>query len=239
MAGPWEKYQRGGGVMLPPAPKAQYEAPQAAATLGKTKAEIDAINNRNNISRREVSIKEQQLADNRRKEAEKRQKDLASKKTVIMDLANDILAVRRLKRDVGDSKVAPGFGEVGAAGNILRHVPGTAAKDVSRQLDTLKSSIARSALTNMRRESPTGGAVGALNEGERVMFEQSRGPIDQGVNYNDFARNLDNIEARTWAELQKVSPAAARKFRERFDGKGGGKTAPADDDNALIQKYLR
>jgi hypothetical protein len=60
MAGPWEKYQRGGGVMLPPAPKAQYEAPQAAADLENTRTRTAAIERGNAVEERKAGLAETQ-----------------------------------------------------------------------------------------------------------------------------------------------------------------------------------
>jgi hypothetical protein len=227
MAGPWEKYQRGGGVMLPPAPKAQYEAPQAAADLENTRTRTAAINRGNAVEERKANLAERQFAAQQAQLAAKRKKEMAAKKGVVMSLAEDILTMRRIRNDIKDSWFTPGFGEVGAFAEKLKGIPGTAARDIDSQFGALKSSFARSGLSTMRQESPTGGAVGNPSDKDLAMLETSRGPVDQGLKYPDFVRNLDNLERRTWNELKRVSPAAERRFRERFDGKSGGNAAPA------------
>lgn len=231
--GGWRKVGPAGGV-APMNPEFPYKGPQAAATLGKTQAEIDAIRQGNVIKGRELSLKERQFQAAQRANAAKGQKAQAAKKTRVMDLMNDILSVRRIKRDAGDG-VIPGLGEVGAIGSVMRNIPGTAARDIDGQITSLKSNIARASIGGMRQESPTGAAAGNTSDRDITMFETSRGPIDQGASYSDFVRNMDTIEKRTWQELAKVSPAGARILRDRLVGKG----KPADDEDALIKKYLR
>lgn len=229
---PWFKdasgrpvWQDGGGVTLPAPAKARYEGPQAAATLGKTREEIEAIRQQTAIDARKQTLAEREFQIRQQQAGARQRAAREAKKTRVMGLMNDIVSARKIKRDAGDG-IIPGLGEVGAVGGMFAGIPGTAARDINGRLTALKSSIARSSLGQMRQESPTGAAAGNTSDRDITMFETARGPIDQGAKYSDFARNLDDVEARTWEELKKLSPAGARILRERLDGKKAKPAAP-------------
>ena len=60
----------------------------------------------------------------------------------------------------------------GMAGAAMEGIPGSAAHDVSKLVDTLKASIGFDALNRMRQNSPTGGALGQVSERELAFSSQ-------------------------------------------------------------------
>lgn len=246
----WKRNKRTGEVVFVPdnaapqpwvgKPTAPLEAPKmrgdienTAAQTGKTIADTALSRQQLEINAREQALKERKFAaeENKRRAAVGKQKEQL--KTQIMDLMNDILTIERIKGDVSDSRFSPGFGEVGGVAQVIRGIPGigAASKDIDSRLGTLRSSIARSSLTKMRQESPTGASVGNPSDRDINLFMESRGPLNPDLEYGDFVRNLDMVSDRTWAELKKVSPKGAELLRQRMNG--------GQDDDALVNKYLR
>lgn len=69
-----------------------------------------------------------------------------------------------------------------AAGGIIpvmsSHVPGSKANDLKLLIESLKNRTAFAQLQTMRDNSPTGGAVGQLSDGERGALGSIFGPFD-------------------------------------------------------------
>ncbi len=80
----------------------------------------------------------------------------------------------------------------GTVGGFLSRMPGTAAAEVRRQVDVLKSNAKIENLSAMRRESPTGGALGAVSDSENAMLAAKAGALDPDS--PNFARDLDDYE---------------------------------------------
>lgn len=75
------------------------------------------------------------------------------------------------------------------AGAIM---PGSSAAEVRRQVGVLKSNATIENLNAMRQQSPTGGALGNVTEGEGAMLSAKAGALDPDS--PTFARDLDDYE---------------------------------------------
>lgn len=80
----------------------------------------------------------------------------------------------------------------GSFGSVLGRIPETAAAEVRRQVETLKSNAKIENLQAMRAASPTGGALGAVSDSENAMLAAKAGALDP--NSPNFARDLDDYE---------------------------------------------
>lgn len=103
--------------------------------------------------------------------------------------------------------ISPGTGLIGS---IMQWIPGSDAADVRNLLKALKGNIAFKALADMRKASPTGGAVGAVSERELGLLESTLGAIDADLSEFLFTQNLNEIE-RILTEYNK---GAAQKIKE-------------------------
>lgn len=226
------------GMVVPASPIKTMEAPRLEgqmrntdANTANTQVQTQRTAQQIELDRRRQALEEQKFQTSNRQVSASRQKEIEARKSLAKDLVYDIFTLDRLENDLSDSWFSPGFGEVGAVGNFMKDIPGTAAKDVANQITGLKSNIARSALTRMRQESPTGGAVGNPSDRDITMLEYSRGPIDQSDSYDTFIRNLREVRARTFSELKRIAPNFAPRlesnvYKKRSKGGGTSRQSP-------------
>jgi len=64
-------------------------------------------------------------------------------------------------------------------GGLLSTLPGTEARALSTDLDTIKANVGFEELQAMRDASPTGGALGQVSEHENRLLQAIRGSLDQ------------------------------------------------------------
>lgn len=93
----------------------------------------------------------------------------------------------------------------GLTGNMLQKVPGTSAYDVSALAATIKANIGFDRLQRMRMESPTGGALGNVSNQELTSLQATLGNLDQAQSQQQFADQLQDIEAQYLAILNKFN----------------------------------
>jgi hypothetical protein len=82
----------------------------------------------------------------------------------------------------------------GALGGVAARVPGTGAYDIANSLNTIRANISFERLNQMRQASPTGGALGAVTEGEQKLLQNSLGALEQSQSTEQFNRNLARVE---------------------------------------------
>lgn len=226
MAGPWEKYRQQQPVPIGPRdPRVDASAGASNANAAATMAGIEDSRRRTAVAEEQLRLDKEKLGDARQKAAIARQKDMEARKTRAMELVENIYRTDRLIRDIDNGAKF----EAGALGSFLSNIPGTAAYDFAADLDPLRSSIARGSLGQMRQESPTGGAVGQLNEGERVMFESSRGSLKQGQSPGNLRRSLMDVRNKTLMELERLAPNVGKRIRTQgtlYERKSRGSSPP-------------
>jgi len=83
----------------------------------------------------------------------------------------------------------------GAAGSRLAGISGTAAHDVASALNTIKANISFERIDQMRQASPTGGALGAITEGEHKLLAGSMAALEQSQSEQQFKTNLGRVRA--------------------------------------------
>lgn len=92
-------------------------------------------------------------------------------------------------RDAIKSSNLPATGTAGAA---LSNIGETGAAEVARQMAVLKSNATIENLNAMRQQSPTGGALGNVTEGEGAMLAAKAGALDMKSPH--FMRDLADYE---------------------------------------------
>jgi NACalpha-BTF3-like transcription factor len=98
-------------------------------------------------------------------------------------------------------------------GSILKVVPGTAAGDLEGDLDTITANLAFKALADMRKASPTGGALGAISERELTLLGATIRSIKQKQSPEKLRENLNSI--KTLFENAKQRIDVADSFRRQ------------------------
>lgn len=95
----------------------------------------------------------------------------------------------------------------GAFGGLLSNVPGTQAFDVGQLIETVKANSGFDRLQAMRDASPTGGALGAINQSEMGLLQAALGNLSQSQSADQLKFNLKRVR---------------RVYDEIINGPGGG-----------------
>jgi len=102
-------------------------------------------------------------------------------------------------------------GTTGLAGAASSYIPTSDAAEVYRQVDVLKSNATIENLNAMRQQSPTGGALGNVTEGEGKMLAAKSGALDPKSPH--FQEQLDDYE-RTLLRIIHGKDAGDKIFDE-------------------------
>lgn len=94
-------------------------------------------------------------------------------------------------------------------------------------IDKVKSQSGLSALQELRKNSPTGGALGNVSNAEGLRLENSAAALAQTQSTTDFDKNLKKYKSDLLAAKQRISEAYKREYGEDLpadvtSGRGGG-----------------
>lgn len=125
-----------------------------------------------------------------------------------------------------------GLFTTGFLGDLTKAVAGTPAYDMAQTLLTIQANVGFDRLQEMRQNSPTGGALGAISDKETALLQAVNGALAQGQSKDQFKANLKRIK-----DLQ-VEVLAERKqaFNQDF-GAGSSSTgtpAPAGGADDVV-----
>lgn len=81
----------------------------------------------------------------------------------------------------------------GAIGGALSNVPGTQAYDVGSLIETIRANTGFDRLQQMRDSSPTGGALGAINQTEMSLLQAAMGNLSQSQSEAQLRDNLNRV----------------------------------------------
>jgi hypothetical protein len=113
----------------------------------------------------------------------------------------------------------PGLKGISGIRGAIPNVPGTQAADAQALLGTLKSQVGFGVLQDMRNNSKTGGALGAVSDAEGKRLEANLAALDKSQSLEQFQSNLKKII--------DYSEQAKGRVREAYNMKHGGTSAPA------------
>lgn len=186
MAKPWERYGAQPQVVGTPDPtlpskttKSVNEA--AASAYDPQRAALEA-----RIKELEVQAAERELATQQTEQAQTEEmqgvKDLRSRLRT-GNILDSIAKARTLARKGGT-----GYESLMAA------LPMSDARALESALSPIKANLAFERLQEMRDESKTGGALGAVSERELDLLSSAVSSLDTGVSQEQFLSSLDAIE---------------------------------------------
>lgn len=112
-----------------------------------------------------------------------------------------------LKVDQALSKVG-GMSAGGGAG--LSIVPGTTARNLEADLQTIKANLGFAELQAMRDASPTGGALGSVAQQELAALQSTVASLDQSQSPQQLRRNLNEVKTRYQNWKRTVEQAGAQ-----------------------------
>lgn len=107
----------------------------------------------------------------------------------------------------------PGLKGISGLRGALPNIPGTNAADAQALLGTLKSQVGFGVLQDMRNNSKTGGALGAVSDKENAMLQANLAALDKSQSIEQFQANLQKVIAYT--------DGAKDRMREAYNLKHG------------------
>jgi hypothetical protein len=113
-----------------------------------------------------------------------------------------------------------GYFATGLPGQVLENFGGTDARNLRGDLDRIKANIGFEELNKMRRESPTGGALGQVTERELQFLQSVQGSLDQAQTPEQLERMLWDIKNSTMRLKQDLKANPLKGFS------GGSAAAP-------------
>lgn len=142
-----------------------------------------------------------------RAEKEKNKSVIRSSKLV----TNTIGKLKKLIKSASNDNLNPIFGVPGAGAS---YIPGSNRKDAENLATTIKSHIGFDRLDRMRKESPTGGALGQVSEMELKQLNATLGSLDFAQSEAQFLEILDQISAEYDYIMQKIQETGDGTFTE-------------------------
>lgn len=138
-----------------------------------------------------------------------------------------------------------GGSTAGVGGAIMSKLPGSEAVDLQENLLTIKANIGFNELSQMRKDSPTGGALGQVSDMENKALQAARASLEQRQSPGQLRKNLVKIKDSYDRWLKVITgewtEADAQAYLDSLKGrdKETGKSVPNVEDSALINKYLK
>jgi hypothetical protein len=108
----------------------------------------------------------------------------------------------------------------GATGNLVSNVGGTAAHDLGKLLDTVKSNAGFQELSKMRQASPTGAALGSVTERELALLQSTIGNLDQSQSEAQLKDNLRRVK-NTYLDIIHGEGKGPAREKLTFQEKSG------------------
>ena len=125
-----------------------------------------------------------------------------------------------------------GFFATGLPGQVLENFGGTSARDLSGDLSRIKANIGFDELNKMRRESPTGGALGNITERELEFLQSVQGSLDQAQSPEQIERMLWDVKMST----QRLKQDLKDNPPKGFSGNAAPAKSGAEQQAMLMQE---
>jgi hypothetical protein len=155
-----------------------------------------------------------------------------------LELINDTTAHIGKQRDEAKTFGLSGPGRTwnplsattGFTGALASAIPGTDAYDFKTSNRTLEARAAFGTLQEMRANSPTGGALGSVTEGELKLLEASVAAMETAQSYESYQKALSQYEGNL-NRLKKRILDRQQQMRDQSEGVGAPTKANAERRN--------
>jgi hypothetical protein len=98
----------------------------------------------------------------------------------------------------------------GFGGTALSKIPGSDARDLQRDIDTVLANIGFNELQEMRNNSPTGGALGSIAVQELNLLQSVKANLQQDQSPEQLVRNLQEAKLTIQQSNQRIREAYER-----------------------------
>lgn len=116
----------------------------------------------------------------------------------------------------------------GPTGSLAGNVPASSRSDAETLANTIKGNIGFDRLQQMRNESPTGGALGAINAQEMTLLSSVLGSLDLNQSESQLLENLGRLEV-IYTEIMRKANA--------YPNAGGSMAPAAPSANSIIPTW--
>ena len=149
-----------------------------------------------------------------------------------------------VERAIDEALEGIGAWTAGMGGSMLRGVPGTAAYDLEKTIETIRANVGFDKLSEMRENSPTGGALGNVTEKEIAFLQAVLGSLETGQSPEQLRQTLTEVkqfltesrERRRQALVQDYPGLADTvQFRQETMKSGGGSV---EDDLESLKEFM-
>lgn len=121
----------------------------------------------------------------------------------------------RLAIAANEAMTHPGLKGVTGLRGAIPNIPGTNAADAQAKLNTLKSQVAFGVLQDMRNNSKTGGALGAVSDAEGKRLEANLAALENAQSYEQMRESLGKIIEYTEGAKQRLRNAYNMKHGDK------------------------
>ena len=133
-------------------------------------------------------------------------------------------------QDIGRALALSNGWTTGAAGGALKNFPGTGAYQLDSILSGMKGNIGLDRIQQLRQQSPTGGALGSVSEGEHKIVQSVYGDLTQSQDRAQFEFNLKRLH-NVYMDTVNGSPEKLEAAVKE------GKISSAARDAMLAKRY--
>ena len=119
---------------------------------------------------------------------------------------------RNMLRAIRQARTTINTHDVTGWSSLRKHLPGSPARDLDNDLDTIRTNVSFTELANMKANSPTGSALGSVQVRELEMLEGVIAKLDQTGSKEALLRNLEQIELQGRAAMENAIRAYAADF---------------------------
>jgi len=183
------------------------------------------------LQKLQIQNEENELKDRQIRIEAQKEKETIATKTNAASALRTIDAVNEIQNilDNNPEKNTMDFAGPTGKSSFFSFVRGTDAKNVDVLMNTIAAAFGFSTLAEMREASPTGGALGAINEKEMELLINSVIALDQGMSRDLFQKQLGKITTHFTSVLDKTPDEMLQNLA----------TGPAQSTRAVPNKTAR
>jgi hypothetical protein len=198
----------------------------------------------------QIQVEENKIKDRQLNIEAQKEKETIATKTNAANALRTIDAVSEIQ-NILDNNPEGTIDFAGPTGksSFFSFVGGTDARNVDVLMNTIAAAFGFSTLAEMRAASPTGGALGAINEKEMELLINSVIALDQGMSRDLFEKQLGKISTHFTSVLDKTpdemlenlatGPAQSTRAVPNKKAKYGYTIIPLRDENGNEIRIIR
>ena len=150
-------------------------------------------------------------------DARNRAKLEAGKPKVRQSIKGTIAGLNEVEANVDKLLNNPDLWKGTGLASYLSKVPMTEAKKIDAILRTIKSGVSLDSLSELRANSPTGGALGNVSDSEGQRLENKRATLDSELETEDFREQLRDMKRSLQGSKRRLLDGYEQDYGESLD----------------------